>query len=102
MVYSEFLIQTAPRFGDYAACNPNASTGVFQCEHYSTPSKKVPKQCKGNFWLYDSDCLNGTVYKTIEDADKGECCAACSADGAKCEGWNMPDGKGKGCELLAR
>jgi hypothetical protein len=80
MVYSEFTIATDPRFGDYAACNPNASTGIFQCEHYDSGSNasSVPTQCSKGFEMYHRDCLNGTIYKVLPTADEGACCAACT------------------------
>jgi hypothetical protein len=51
------------------------------------------------------DCLNGTVYKTLDNLDpkdaEGLCCAACSADPTTCAGWNMPQGdNGTKCQLM--
>ena len=64
MVYSQFVISMNAKFGEYAACNPNSSTGIFECEHYGGGNKSgIPKQCKTGFILYQSDCLNGTIYK---------------------------------------
>jgi hypothetical protein len=101
MVYSEFVVSTRPQFGDYSACNPDPKTGIFKCEHYSQPTNRTtPKQCKSGFEMYHHDCLNGTIYKYLPYADEGACCAACTADAGKCDGWNMPDASSHGCQLL--
>jgi hypothetical protein len=101
MVYSEFVVSTKPHFGDYSACNPDPKTGIFACEHYDQPSNRTtPKQCQIGFEMYHSDCLNGTIYKYLPYADEGACCAACTAEGGKCDGWNMPDRDKPGCQLL--
>lgn len=124
MVYTEFVVKTRS-FGDYAACNPDPVTGTFQCEHYTNPNSFPPQQCAANYFTFDDDCLNGTVYKTIQlpkadglnssssssrdgggggvggEGGEGGCCQACTDDGfEKCQGWNMPDTHGTVCELL--
>ena len=101
MVYSEFVIAADPRMGDYAACNPNSTTGKFQCEHYGGGGSNVPvpAQCKKGFEMYHNDCLNGTVYDSLPNTDEGGCCAACTKDGAKCLGWNLLKKAGT-CQLM--
>lgn len=105
MVYTEFIVAVREStYGEYAACNPNKTTGVFQCRHYG--SSQRPAQCTaGSFALNDFDCFNGTKFRTVEveEADGvGACCAACSAasdlDANRCVAWNMPTTTT--CELL--
>jgi len=36
MVYTQFTVESDARFGEYNACNPNADTGIFECETYSS------------------------------------------------------------------
>lgn len=52
--------------------------------------------------IWHRDCFNGTVFKTLNQASEGECCAACTAAaGGECAGWNMPDGvNGSVCQLM--
>ena len=105
MVYTEFVVAVREHtFGEYAACNPNATTGVFQCQHYDS---MPPPQCKaGDFSLSDFDCFNGTKFRTVTvpggDGGVGACCAACSAASDlaanRCVAWNMPTPTT--CELL--
>eukprot|EP01062_Namystynia_karyoxenos_P030191 TRINITY_DN22572_c0_g1_i1.p1 TRINITY_DN22572_c0_g1~~TRINITY_DN22572_c0_g1_i1.p1 ORF type:complete len:550 (+),score=168.64 TRINITY_DN22572_c0_g1_i1:79-1650(+) len=97
MVYTEFVVETQPRFGDYAACNPNKDTGIFECQHFSPPSDDIPKQCQNDFRLQFEDCLNGTRYRTVSGGDEGACCAACHGDGDKCLAWNYANGS---CDLM--
>jgi hypothetical protein len=75
-------------------------TGIFQCDLGHTSAPPPPPQCNadGNM-AYVEDGLNGTVYRTLAASEAG-CCAACSADGAKCRGWSMPRRNGSECRLL--
>merc|ERR1712086_361423 len=41
MVYTQFTVESDARFGEYNACNPNADTGIFECETYSS-NAQVP------------------------------------------------------------
>ena len=120
MVYTEFVVQTRALFGDYSACNPNATTGIFSCMHWG-PKGTPPPQCLAapEQQLYSEDCLNGTVYRTVDatvtastaaagtaataatpaattnssSEAEGACCAACAADNkaepGKCRGWRL-------------
>ena len=102
MVYSNFHLDSRDAFGEYSPCNPNQTTGVFQCMHWggsSGPVPGVPKQCSSKFEVFNYDCLNGTIYDEVTIKDEGSCCEACTSD-TKCVGWNMPDGNGTNCQLL--
>lgn len=102
MVYTEFVVESRPAFGDYQACNPDPTTGVFQCESEGpSAGAGTPTQCQAaGLMPFTDDCMNGTVYSRLDATDEGECCAACSADGAKCAGYAMPRANGSECLLL--
>lgn len=104
MVYTEFVVETDKRFGEYNACNPDNKTGIFHCETYD--SGDIPETCASGFEIYHEDCLNGTLLrsfpaaKTLYEAE-ASCCAACSAE-ANCGGWNlMPGPSNWTCQVLA-
>jgi hypothetical protein len=99
MVYSEFAVEADSRFGDYAPCNPNKTTGKFECMQFGS-GRKNPPTCDKHYFVYFMDCLNGTAYKTLPHATQAECCGNCTADGSKCKAWNMPKADEPGCELL--
>ena len=122
MVYTEYTVKTKV-FGEYTPCNPCQShfngtggggdappkcpdgkpDGTFVCEAYGSSggsSPPPPKQCQGGYDIWHRDCFNGTVFQTIQ-GDEGDCCAACTAAGDKCAGWNMPHGyNGSTCQLM--
>jgi hypothetical protein len=102
MVYTEFVVESRDAFGEYQACNPDSRTGVFKCESEGAPSPtSTPEQCQAaGLMPFTEDCMNGTVYSRIT-ASEGECCAACSADGAKCAGYALPKSNGSECLLLS-
>lgn len=104
MVYTEFVVETDKRFGEYNACNPDNKTGIFHCKTYD--SGDIPETCASGFEIYHEDCLNGTLLrsfpaaKTLYEAE-ASCCAACSAE-ANCGGWNlMPGPSNWTCQVLA-
>ena len=103
MVYTEFVIESRDAYGEYQACNPDPHTGVFKCENEGgpSPSTNTPEQCRAaGLMPFTEDCMNGTVYSRIT-ATEGECCAACSSDGAKCAGYALPKANGSECLLLS-
>ena len=128
MVYSEFVITTRAAFGEYQPCNPcngqkpagggghsdhsdhqycapGVKNGTFTCQSYGGGGgPPPPPQCLAGFQIWSEDCLNGTVYKKLpvkKGKGEGACCAACTADKAKCAGWNMPGGvNGTECQLM--
>eukprot|EP01065_Artemidia_motanka_P034293 TRINITY_DN4158_c0_g1_i1.p1 TRINITY_DN4158_c0_g1~~TRINITY_DN4158_c0_g1_i1.p1 ORF type:complete len:530 (+),score=122.62 TRINITY_DN4158_c0_g1_i1:55-1644(+) len=88
MVYTQFTVNAEPRFGDYAACNPNRDTGIFGCQHWGADPAVVPSQCRADFAYEHNDCLNGTIYRTFAGG-QGDCCDACREDAVKCRGWYL-------------
>ena len=84
-------------------CPPGKPDGTFVCQSYGSGGNSgppPPPQCQSGFEIYHRDCLNGTVFKTIQ-GDEGDCCAACKAAGDECAGWSMPDGYNSTvCQLL--
>merc|ERR1712086_53358 len=93
MVYTQFTVESDARFGEYNACNPNADTGIFECET-SSSNAQVPSQCAAGFDFEHEDCLNGTSLRTFNTVAElteaqGACCAACSAATGQCSGWTL-------------
>jgi hypothetical protein len=131
MVYTEYAVE-AKQFGEYAACNPcnntasgggggggggmappkcptnpdgtTAPDGTFVCQGYGQPSgPPPPPQCQKGFEIFHQDCYNGTIFKTLQQASEGDCCAACTAAGETCAAWNMPAGyNGTVCQLMKK
>ena len=74
--------------------------GVYSCRCDDGQVPGAPQTCDA-FEVWQEDCLNGTALQTLQHSDQGKCCAACSAAGAACAGWNMPKGYNGGvCELM--
>ena len=84
-------------------CPAGKPDGTFVCQGYGgggSTGPPPPPQCQSGFEIYHRDCLNGTVFKTIQ-GDEGDCCAACTAAGEECAGWSMPEGYNSTvCQLL--
>jgi len=101
MVYTEFVIEARPAYGDYQPCNPDQKTGIFACDMGGGSSSPAPPpQCNANGNMaYMEDGLNGTIYRTLQAAE-GECCTACSNERGKCHGWSMPMPGSSICHLL--
>ena len=93
MVYRSFEIEARLPLGVYARCNPDPQTGVFHCESSSGGmSSGLPPSCGRDYDVHHSRYLNGTTYASLTLPANGSlagCCAKCSADGAKCAGWQM-------------
>ena len=94
MVYTQFVVESDDRFGDYNACNPNNQTGVFECQTWENGTG-IPKQCAAGYDIEHQDCLNGTLLSNVHinappDSKKalGMCCDSCS-NNPKCGGWTL-------------
>ena len=57
MVYTEFVVETHDRFGEYNACNPNNKTGIFQVRRATAYFVCV--------WLYSCACVCANVWCTF-------------------------------------
>jgi hypothetical protein len=58
---------------------------VARCECPPDPDA-LPPSCGRGYDVHQSRFLNGTVYATLP-LRQGACCARCTADGKKCDGW---------------
>eukprot|EP00656_Telonema_subtile_P048366 TRINITY_DN5749_c0_g1_i1.p1 TRINITY_DN5749_c0_g1~~TRINITY_DN5749_c0_g1_i1.p1 ORF type:complete len:267 (-),score=47.51 TRINITY_DN5749_c0_g1_i1:157-957(-) len=91
MVYTEFVVEADIRFGEYNKCNPDPATGVFACDTYGG-NAGVPRQCAAGFEYEHEDCLEGVLLSNqsfLSAQAEAECCAACTAAGGACSGWNL-------------